>query len=345
MFTEHVIRLPQQLYLRIYGNGPAVVLFHPSPNSSKMMHAFALLLAEHFTVICPDTPGYGFSEKLEQSNPTMTDYVACFQKAFSVLGLEMPAIYGSATGGQLAIRYALEYPDAVSHIFLDNCAHFTDDERASILKSYFPDLRPKMDGSHLILLWEMVSNLFKYFPWCFQDEEHKLKVPSPPIELLHAIAMDYLRAGPDYYLAYKAAFHHEKVEYIQQLKIPTTILRWQGSILKKYTDRIFEYDLNPNIGQKTISADRANRFSEMSVCIQENYNSDSHYDQSDLAGFTKDNIRTVDTGMQMSIPAPSPQLSGEYLLAAWSSLCKNVKSNDVTSNLSDINQQLIQWYS
>jgi len=345
MFSQCILHVPQKLHLRIYGKGPALILFHPSPNSSKMMHSFASILANHFTVICPDTPGYGHSEKLPIQNPSMKDYVNTFRKAFDELGINRPAIYGSATGAQLAIRYGIEYPNQVGHIFLDNCAHFTDQERADILKSYFPDLTPKEDGSHLVQLWEMVSNLFKYFPWCFQDEAHKLNVPSPPVEMLHSIAMDYLFAGADYYIAYKAAFNHEKIDYIQELTCPTTVLRWKGSILKKYTDRIFEYDLNPNIGQADISADRQSRFSEMMDCIREKFLSDDRYNSEDFKiekPMSNEVTQSIDQDLA---PRPIPEMSGEYLLSAWSSLIKHNENREENVKLSDINLQLIQWYT
>lgn len=344
MFTECTLHIPQKIYLRIYGTGPVIVLFHPSPNSSKMMHSFATVLAKHYTVICPDTPGYGNSDALPINDPTMEDYVNSFHATFAELGIKQFSIYGSATGGQLAIRYGLKCADQIEHLFLDNCAHFTDEERTEILKHYFPNLTPQSNGSHLLKLWEMVTHLFKYFPWCFQDEAHQLHVPMPPIELLHGIAMDYLRAGPGYDIAYKAAFNHEKVDYIQELNVPTTILRWEGSILKKYTDRIFEYELQPNIEQHFISANRESRFTEISDVIQSKYTLENEYDKHDYARFVIDEVNSSGQKEVFSNKPPSPEISGKYLIKAWSALqdaTKNTSDND----LSKISQELIRWYS
>jgi len=226
MFKAYLSDNSNPINFRVYGKGPAIVLFHPSPNSCKLMHPLAALLAEDHTVICPDTPGYGHSRKLDLANPSMPDYTHAFKELFDNIGLSKFSIYGSATGAQIGIRYGLEYPEDAEHLYLDNCAHFTSEERSQIKAHYFPDLTPKLDGSHLTQTWGIVTNLFKFFPWCFQDDTHKLTTPMPPLAVLHAITMDYLTTGADYDLAYKAAFDHEKFEHINSLNVPASIFRW-----------------------------------------------------------------------------------------------------------------------
>ena len=51
------------------------------------------------------------------------------------------------------------------------------------------------------------------------------------------IALNYLRAGPDYDRAYRAAFANEKITQLRPVSVPTYIVRWEGGILKPYTDR------------------------------------------------------------------------------------------------------------
>ena len=329
MAKEINILLPQKLTCMVYGSGPAIVLFHPSPNSSKMMEPLAMLLSDHYTVICPDTPGYGKSEKLDEINPSIKDYVRQFKLLLQHLKIESCALYGSATGAQIAIRFGIEYPESVSHLYLDNCAHFTDEERNSIKKNYFPDLSPDVDGTHLSRVWDIVYHLFKYFPWCFKDDDHKLDGPLPSAEVLHGIVLDYLKAGAAYHLAYSAAFDHEKAAYIQKLSVPTTIFRWEGSILKKYTDRIFEYDLSNHIKGVMIPADRIARNSAMAAHIIEQHNGESHYSADDLEQkfqsvsepFGSENDATAITEL------PPPEASGFYLKEAWNNIRKSLPVN------------------
>ena len=51
------------LRLRRGGEGPPLLLLHGNPQTHAMWHRVAPALAERFTVICPDLPGYGFSAK------------------------------------------------------------------------------------------------------------------------------------------------------------------------------------------------------------------------------------------------------------------------------------------
>jgi len=350
MSLESYTTTKSNIHFSLYGEGPPIALFHPSPNSSIMMHDLAIELAPKFTVICPDTPGYGTSPKLIGEDPDMKDFAAAFNSLFAELGFDSVALYGSATGSQIAIRYGLEYPDHVSHLFLDNCAHFTAEERQAVLENYFPDLTPRADGEHLVILWDMVSSLFQYFPWCFKDEEHKLSGPIPPPAVLHTIVKDYLKAGADYDLAYKAAFDHEKVDHIQSLKVPTTVLRWQGSIIKKYADRIFDHDLPANVSGKVISADRSLRYKEIAEHIAESYISDQQYAKDtlvkDLIINEKENINTDDQD-----ESPTPDAQGLYLIRAWHELkdkdmLSSIKNNSpVEPDPKVLQRQLINWFS
>ncbi len=229
------------------GNGPALVLFHPSPHTSEILLPLAEKLCDHYTVFAIDTPGYGKSEHLSVAPNTLKDYTSFLNKCFKAMDIKKPSIYGSATGAQLAIRYALEYPEDVSNLFIDNSAHFDDNFCNSILERYFPDLNPQKDGSHLPQVWRMVSQMFQYFPWCFTEEKYALHRPQLPASILNVIAMDFLRAGGNYHIAYRLAFKHERAKYVQALKVPTTIFRWNGSIIKDYIDDLLVFDFPSHI--------------------------------------------------------------------------------------------------
>lgn len=347
MFQRYSASIPQKMNLRIYGSGPAIILFHSSPNSGSMMHSLATNLANHFTVICPDTPGYGSSEKLDIDEPSMSDFVIAFKSLFDQMGLTKFAIYGTATGAQIAIRYGIEYPADVHHLYLDNCAHFTDEERSEILKHYFPDLTPNEQGAHLDKIWEIVTHLFKYFPWCFKTEQYKINVPPPPPKILHAVAMDYMASGADYDIAYKAAFNHEKVDYIQQLTTPTTILRWQGSILKTYTNRIFDFELPDVIQSEIIPSDPVKRYENIAQIIAKNYAGP------DVA-LRKNSLKIEDQKVELNFTKlgtpPMPVADGTHLKEAWLRVSSSEMMKSKISNFSERNKALalqktiIQWY-
>ncbi len=329
-----------QIHTKILGQGPAIVLFHPSPHSSSMMLPLANELASKHTVICVDTPGYGLSDALDNPPKSIEDYTEVFHELFTILKLEKVTLYGSATGAQIAIRYALNYPEKVCHLFLDNAAHFEDDFRNEILKHYFPDLKPTNSGSHLTVLWDMAHKITQYFPWCFNTSEYKLNRPPLPLNIIQYIAIEFLKAGEHYHYAYKAAFMHENVRHVQQLKPNTTIFRWEGSIILEYIDVLLSFDLPDHIQSVSISEDTIKRKQEMAAFICTKASESVVYGVADI-GSEIGEENNLKFQFKLSKTPPIIAEDGSHLLKAWSAIKK--QNTDITPE--EIQVHLIDWYS
>jgi pimeloyl-ACP methyl ester carboxylesterase len=250
------------------GTGPFVFLLHPSPRSNAMMEPLMHLLADCFTVIAWDLPGYGHSSPLPQRADSLYDYTGWLRHFIQHFTHEPITLYGTATGAQLGIAYSLVYGETVRHLYLDNCAHFDDAECERILERYFIDLTPMPDGSHLKMLWQHVCDSCLYFPWYEQDEAHRIAREIPPATTLQAMVNDYLLAGPHYADAYKAAFLHERAAYIQKLKVPATLFKWNGSPLLKYINRLLEHELPENIQVAETPVAMEERYRRMKEIMQ-----------------------------------------------------------------------------
>ena len=108
------------LRVRHGGSGPPVVLLHGHPRTHVTWHRVAPLLAERFTVICPDLRGYGQSSK----PPTTDDHTPYSKRAMArdivtlmdVLGHERFAVVGHDRGAYVAMRMALDHPARVTHL-------------------------------------------------------------------------------------------------------------------------------------------------------------------------------------------------------------------------------------
>lgn len=104
---------------RVGGSGPPVVLLHGHPRTHTTWHRVApLLVAAGHTVVLPDLRGYGGS-----TGPSTTaDHAPYSKRAMAgdvlalmrLLGHERFAVVGHDRGSYVAMRLALDAPDAVT---------------------------------------------------------------------------------------------------------------------------------------------------------------------------------------------------------------------------------------
>ncbi len=258
-----------QWHLREAGAGPLLLLLHPSPRSGAMYEAWLPMLGAGCRVVALDTPGYGGSEALPAPPQSLADYVPPLHGLVLQLRQEASAapvlIYGSATGAQLGIAYALRQPQDVAHLVIDNAAHFDNAERDAIVARYFPDLTPRADGSHLAAAWQMCAQMQEFFPWFMADEAHRIAPGPAAPAVVHAALQELLAAGPGYAQAYRAAFDHERAEHVQALRVPTTVLRWQGSMLLSHIDRLLAHPLPPQLQVLDVPAPQPQRLAVMTA--------------------------------------------------------------------------------
>ena len=103
-----------ELRVRHGGSGPPVVLLHGHPRTHATWHMVAARLAPSFTVVCPDLRGYGESSKVEPySKRAMAGDVAALMRT---LGHERFAVVGHDRGAYVAVRLALDHPEAVDRL-------------------------------------------------------------------------------------------------------------------------------------------------------------------------------------------------------------------------------------
>lgn len=109
-------------------DAPVVLLLHGFPSSSHMFRGLIPLLAQHYRVIAPDLPGFGFTEV-----PAARGYVYTFEAlartvdAFTAaLGLHRYALYVFDYGAPTGYRLALAHPERVSAIVSQNGNAYLD---------------------------------------------------------------------------------------------------------------------------------------------------------------------------------------------------------------------------
>ncbi len=237
-----------QLHYRVLGAGPPVVLLHPSPQSGAFSLPMARRLAPNFTAIALDTPGYGLSDPLpgRPMTPSLEDYLLPLRMFLDALGLQRVALYGNATGAEIAQLFAHAHPVRVALCMLDTAGHKEDADLDAMLDGYFPDVTPRRDGGHLLTHWDMVRSLSLFAPWHLRDAAHRLPLDVPEPAILHAKMLDYLRAGPAYAAAYRPAFYTAKHGLISRVTVPATLTRWEGKPDLAEVDELIARGLPPN---------------------------------------------------------------------------------------------------
>lgn len=106
------------IHARVGGSGPPLLLLHGYPQTHLMWHAAAPLLAERFTVVAADLPGYGDSFKPapapDHAPHSKRALAQDFIQAMSALGHERFALAGHDRGGRVGYRLALDHPDRLT---------------------------------------------------------------------------------------------------------------------------------------------------------------------------------------------------------------------------------------
>ena len=109
-----------RIHARVGGTGPPLLALHGYPETHLMWHGCAGELAQRFTVVAADLPGYGDSHRPEPASDHMPHSKramgADLLQAMAALGHTRFAIAGHDRGGRVAYRMALDHPDAVSSL-------------------------------------------------------------------------------------------------------------------------------------------------------------------------------------------------------------------------------------
>jgi pimeloyl-ACP methyl ester carboxylesterase len=113
-----------QIFYRASGDAtaPVLLLLHGFPTSSFMFRDLIPRLANHYRVIAPDLPGFGFTEVPEKRNYTYSfEALASTIEAFTeALGLNRYAVYIFDYGAPTGLRLAMRHPERVTAIISQN---------------------------------------------------------------------------------------------------------------------------------------------------------------------------------------------------------------------------------
>ncbi len=109
-----------RIFARVGGKGPPLLLLHGFSETHVMWHRVAPQLADRFTLIIADLPGYGWSDMPEsdaQHLPYSKRAMAkAMVEAMEQLGHVHFALAGHDRGGRVSYRLALDHPGRLSRL-------------------------------------------------------------------------------------------------------------------------------------------------------------------------------------------------------------------------------------
>ena len=117
---EHLDLGDVTVRVRHGGTGPPVMLLHGHPRTHTTWYRVAPLLAERFTVVCPDLRGYGESsvppDRPDHSQASKREMANDAVSLMRHLRYERFAIVGHDRGAYVALRTALDHPSTITHL-------------------------------------------------------------------------------------------------------------------------------------------------------------------------------------------------------------------------------------
>lgn len=121
--TETFVRVgARTLFTLTGGSGPAVVLLHgggPGASGLANWQRNVDALAEQYTVVIPDLPGYGRSTKQIDHSDPFGDLAGAVGDLLDALDIDQAHLVGNSYGGGAALRLALDRPDRVHRMVLN----------------------------------------------------------------------------------------------------------------------------------------------------------------------------------------------------------------------------------
>lgn len=109
-----------EIFCRVGGDGPPLLLLHGCPQTHVMWHKLAPLLARYFTVVAPDLRGYGRSGKpmglAAHENYAFRAMAEDQRIVMEQLGFRSFAAMGHDRGARVLHRMCLDAPSAVTKL-------------------------------------------------------------------------------------------------------------------------------------------------------------------------------------------------------------------------------------
>jgi magnesium chelatase accessory protein len=95
-------------HVQVAGSGPVLLLIHGTGAATHSWRDFLAPLSAHYTVVAPDLPGHGFTDRPDAAGMSLPGMAAGLVALLGALGLSPLYIAGHSAGAAIALRLALD---------------------------------------------------------------------------------------------------------------------------------------------------------------------------------------------------------------------------------------------
>jgi pimeloyl-ACP methyl ester carboxylesterase len=186
------------------------------------------------------------------------------------VGLNRVGLFGTHTGGILATRFAVRYPERAAAVISNGLLLMDEADRVDKLAHSFPAFHPTPCGGHLAWLWTRQRDQLVFYPWYHRTASARIAWPMTLEQVQHGVC-DFLRAGDNYRSAYRAVNAYDVRPDLQRLLPPALFVVASGDALARYWDSFPPLPKTARIVQAASqqeSEDRAVEFLEAFVANQ-----------------------------------------------------------------------------
>jgi pimeloyl-ACP methyl ester carboxylesterase len=229
------------------GNGRTVVLLHGKNFfGAYWRDTISALAHDGYRVIVPDQIGFGKSSK-PNIHYSFHLLAATTNKVLEAAGVSKVAVVGHSMGGMLATRFALMYPQMVTHLVLEDPIGL-EDYRAFVPYASIEEIYK----SELNATAEAIRNYHKgyYVQWRPEFDEY------PTVAIRWKGSGEYPRLAMSSALTYQMIYEQPVCHEFSQVKVRTLLIIGQADrtvvgkarVKKELLARVGQY---PELGRKT----------------------------------------------------------------------------------------------
>ena len=227
------------VHLRHAGHGPPVVLLHDSPRSSRLHEPLLAALADRFTLIALDTPGYGNSAPLRRDDAlTIADFADALAETLATLGLARVPIYGFHTSSKIALEYARRHPEQTGALILEGLSLPDEPTPEDFIARYMAPFKASDDGGYLAAQWTKIRDMHRFFPWFDLRAGTRMAMDMPSNAQLHDYSLDLFSAADHFADAYAAAMRYRAAPAIAGLRTPVVFCARPSDVLHGYLEAL-----------------------------------------------------------------------------------------------------------